>query len=151
MDRLQKTEIVNMCMVYRGDFVLVQDKIHEEWGGLTFPGGHVEMHESLTDAVIREVFEETGLTIRSPQLCGTKDWVNDDGSRYIVLFYKTDKFAGELRYSTEGNVFWMRMDELLADDRLALDMKDMVKAFTDDAFSEFFYYKNTGEWQYKIQ
>lgn len=151
MDRTQKTEIVNMCMVYRGDFVLVQDKIHEEWGGLTFPGGHVEMHESFTESVIREVFEETGLTIISPQLCGTKDWVNDDGSRYMVLFYKTDKFAGELRSSTEGDVFWMRMDELLGDDRLALDMKDMVKVFTDDAFSEFFYYKNKGEWPYKLQ
>ena len=42
---------------------LVQDKVHDEWGSLTFPGGHVEKEESFADAVIREVFEETGLTI----------------------------------------------------------------------------------------
>lgn len=105
MDRTQRTEIVNMCMIYSGELILVQDKINAEWGGLTFPGGHVEAAESLTDAVIREVFEETGLTVASPRLCGIKDWVNDDGSRYMVLFYKTDKFSGKLKPSCEGDVF----------------------------------------------
>ena len=151
MDRTQKTEIVNMCMVYKDGFVLVQDKIHNEWGGLTFPGGHVEISESFADAVIREVFEETGLTISCPILCGTKDWVNSDGSRYVVLFYKTDKFKGTLKSSSEGSVFWISLDELLSmDDRLALDMKDMIKIFCDDNLSEFFYYQEEGKWKYKL-
>ena len=152
MDRTQKVEIVNMCMVYKDGFVLVQDKIHSEWGGLTFPGGHVEIEESFSDAVIREVFEETGLTVASPMLCGIKDWVNDDGSRYMVLFYKTDKFEGELKSSEEGEVFWIQLDELLTmDDRLSLDMKDMIKVFLDDTLSEFFYYKENGEWFHKLK
>lgn len=152
MDRTQKTEIVNMCMVCKDDLVLVQDKVHDEWGGLTFPGGHVEKEEAFSDAVIREVFEETGLKIASPVLCGIKDWVNDDGSRYMVLFYKTDKFSGELKSSGEGAVFWMRLDEFLsAGDRLSLDMQDMVKVFLDDELSEFFYYKQNGEWLYELK
>lgn len=151
MDRTQKTEIVNMCMVYKEGLVLVQNKIHNEWGGFTFPGGHVEKDESFTDAVIREVFEETGLCVVSPVLCGIKDWVNDDGSRYLVLFYKTDKFSGELKSSNEGDVFWMPLDEFLSlNDRLSLDMKDMVKVFLDDSLSEFFYYKENGEWKYRL-
>lgn len=151
MDRTQKIELVNMCMVYQDGLVLVQDKVHNEWGGITFPGGHVEKDESFSDAVIREVFEETGLTITSPVLCGIKDWVNDDGSRYVVLFYKTDKFTGELTPSREGNVFWIQLDKLLTmDDHLALDMKDMIKVFLEDSLSEFFYYKNNGEWHYKL-
>ena len=142
MDRTQKTEIVNMCMVYNDDLVLVQDKTDEDYKGLCFPGGHVEIGESLVDAVIREVFEETGLDVVSPRLCGTKDWVNDDGSRYLALFYKTDKFSGEIRSSEEGNVFWMPLCELLSmGDRLSLDMLDMIKVFMDDDLSEFFYYK----------
>ena len=152
MERTQKTEIVNMCMIYKDGLVLVQDKIHDEWGGITFPGGHVEKDESFTDAVIREVFEETGLTITSPKLCGTKDWVNDDGSRYMVLFYKTDKFSGEIRSSVEGEVFWIPLEEmLLLENRLSLDMKDMVKVFVEDSLSEFFYYKENGEWKYCLK
>lgn len=151
MDRSQKTEIVNMCMVYKDDLVLVQDKIDSDYKGLCFPGGHVEINESLSDAVIREVYEETGLTISSPILCGTKGWVNDDGSRYLALFYKTDKFSGEVRSSEEGNVFWMRLDELLSKgDRLSLDMIDMIKVFMNDNLSEFWYYKENEQWKYRL-
>ena len=121
-------------------------KLTTNGGGLTFPGGHVEIDESFTDAVIREVLEETGLTVTSPMLCGVKDWVNDDGSRYMVLFYKADRFSGELNFSEEGEVFWVPLDELLSmNDRLALDMKDMIKVFLDDTLSEFFYYKENGQ------
>ena len=152
MDRTQMTEIVNMCMVYKDDCVLVMDKVHSEWGGLTFPGGHVEKDESFTDAVIREIYEETGLTVESPVLCGIKDWVNEDGSRYMVLFYKTDRFSGELRTSKEGEVFWLPLNELLSmNDRLALDMKDMIKIFLDDNLSEFFYYMEDGQWKYALK
>lgn len=152
MDRAQKTEIVNMCMVYRGGLVLVQDKVHKEWGGLTFPGGHVEWDESFADAVIREVREETGLTIEAPQLCGVKDWVNADGSRYLVLFYKTDRFSGELRSSEEGPVFWMELEELLhMDDRLAPDMEAMIQVFLRDDLSEFFYVRENGKWSYMLK
>ena len=85
-------------------------------------------------------------------LCGVKDWVNDDGSRYMVLFYKADRFSGELNFSEEGEVFWIPLDELLSmNDRLALDMKDMIKVFLDDTLSEFFYYKENGQWRYKLK
>ena len=152
MDRTQKTEIVNMCMVYNNDLVLVQDKTDDDYKGLCFPGGHVEIGESLVDAVIREVFEETGLTIVSPRICGTKDWINDDGSRYLALFYKTDKFSGEIRSSEEGNVFWMSLGDLLSmGNRLSLDMLDMIKVFMDDDLSEFFYYKENEKWYYKLK
>ena len=147
MDRTQRIELVNMCMIYQDGLVLVQNKVHNEWGGFTFPGGHVEATESLTDAVIREVFEETGLKIESPVLCGTKDWVNDDQSRYLVLFYKTDKFHGELKSSNEGNVFWMPLEDLLKSDaQLSPDMKEMIQVFLDDNLSEFFYYKENDKW-----
>lgn len=151
MDRSQKTEIVNMCMIYKDDLVLVQDKPDGEYKGLCFPGGHVEINESLSDAVIREVYEETGLNIMSPTLCGTKGWVNDDGSRYLALLYKTDIFSGEIRSSEEGDVFWMHIDELLSmGDRLSLDMIDMIKIFMNDNLSEFFYYKENRQWKYTL-
>ncbi len=62
-DYYEITELTNMCMVYDGTKVLVQDRVSKSWCGLAFPGGHVDKGESFSDAVIREIYEETGLTI----------------------------------------------------------------------------------------
>ena len=150
MARTEKVTITNMCMVYDNDKVLVQDRLDPKWSGITFPGGHVESGESFTDAVIREVYEETGLTIAAPQLCGIKDWPEKDGSRYIVLFYKTNQFTGKLQSSAEGKVFWTELDNL-PKLPLASDMQDMLKVFLDDSLSEFFYYQEDGIWKYMLK
>lgn len=138
MSRTETVTLTNMCMIYRGSQVLVQDRIDGDWSGIAFPGGHVEKGESLTDAVIREVWEETGLTIRSPQLCGIKDWINDDGTRYIVLLYKTDRFEGTLRSSDEGEVYWIEK-EALSSANLAKSMDKTLKVLLDDRLSELFF------------
>lgn len=70
MARTEKVIMTNMCMVFSENRVLVQDKTDDDYSGITFPGGHVERGESFTDAVIREVWEETGLKISEPKLCG---------------------------------------------------------------------------------
>lgn len=148
--RTETVTLTNMCMVYDGDKILVQDKIDKEWGGVTFPGGHVEKGESFTDAVIREVFEETGLTVSSPRLCGIKDWTRDDGTRYMVLMYKTDKFSGELHSSEEGQVYWVNKDDF-PKLKLAPTMEEYIKVFLDDDLSEFFFYKENGEWKIALK
>ena len=77
MDRTQKVELTNLCMVTDAQGrLLVEDRLDPVWGGLCFPGGHVEPGESFRDAVIREVREETGLTIENPRLCGIKQFDN---------------------------------------------------------------------------
>lgn len=150
MNRSVLTTITNMCMIYddKGN-VLVQDRDKKEYPGITFPGGHVEHGESLVESVIREVFEETGLSIENPEICGIKDWINDDGSRYIVLLYKTNKFSGELIPSEEGDVFWTKFEDI-SEDRLANDMKKMVEIFYNNEVSEFYYYKKDGKWENKL-
>lgn len=152
MAESEKVILTNMCMIYDGSRVLVQDRLDKKWKGLTFPGGHVEKQESFTDAVIREVKEETGLTIFSPQLCGIKQWPASETERYVVLFYKTDQFEGELKSSAEGEVFWMELDDFRESD-LARDMTDMLTVFLDDDKNEFYYYKDKAndEWKYVIK
>ena len=136
----ETVEFTNLCMVRDGDRVLVIDRKKEDWPGITFPGGHVEAGESFTEAVIREVKEETGLRIASPRICGMKDWV-EDGIRYVVLFYKTEKFDGELISSEEGEVWWEDLKEL-PNRNLSLEMEDMLRIFLEEDLSEFFYYQD---------
>ena len=66
----EKAEFTNMCMIYDGEGnILVQDRI-KSWCGIAFPGGHLELKESIVESVIREVKEETGLDISNLELCG---------------------------------------------------------------------------------
>lgn len=125
--------------------VLVQDRVDPDWQGLTFPGGHVEKGESFTDAAIREVYEETGLTVSNLQMCGIKDWIREDGTRYVVLLYKTNAFKGELVSSEEGRVYWVSLKEL-PKMKLADGMDIMLRLFLEDELSEQFFYKENGEW-----
>ena len=146
MARTETVTLTNMCMVTDGTKVLVQNRVDPDWSGYTFPGGHVEKGESFTDAVIREVREETGLTIQAPRLCGIKDWPEEDGSRYMVLLYRADRFTGTLMSSGEGEVSWVELDELRSLP-LADSMANMLRVFLEEDLSEQYYLqKPDGQW-----
>ncbi|MBQ8432658.1 MAG: 8-oxo-dGTP diphosphatase [Clostridia bacterium] len=143
----EKVIFANMCMVYdQNGNVLVQDRVDPKWPGITFPGGHVETGESFTDAVLREVFEETGLTIFSPCLCGIKDWIEEDGTRYVVHLYRAHQFQGDVIASEEGKVFWIPLCDL-PKYKLASGMELMLKVFCEEDLSEMFFCKRNGVWE----
>ena len=136
MARRETVVLTNMCMVYDNEGnILVQDRLDPDWPGVTFPGGHVEPGEAFTKAVIREVWEETGLTIEHPRLCGLKQFPEEDGTRYIVMLYKANRFSGELQSSREGKVFWIKRSEL-ENYPLPVSFDQMIRVFEDDSLGE---------------
>ena len=146
MARTEKVTFTNMCMITDGQGnVLVQDRIDPSWPGIAFPGGHVEIGESFVDAVVREVYEETGLVVSNLTLCGIKDWADTDGSRYCVTCYKTSSFSGEIRDSDEGKIFWTPLHSI-RQLKLCDNMKNMLRLFLDDSVTEHYFYNENGNW-----
>ncbi len=137
MRKTERVELTNMCMIQDGTRVLVEEKVGKWAGGITFPGGHIEKNEPIVDSVIREMKEETGLTIENPVLCGVKDWYNEDGSRYVVFLFRADRFSGDVVSSAEGRVFWMEINDILKSNWI-WHMDDLLKIMVDGAYSELF-------------
>lgn len=149
MSREEKCIFTNMCMICNGDNILVINRADPAWGGITFPGGHVECGESFVGSVIREVREETGLDIDRVKLCGIKQWTHRTGDfRYIVFFFKTDTFSGELRSSSEGNVFWINKKDL-KNYTLADGFDRMFEVFDSDELCENYHWFENDEWHSK--
>ena len=131
-----ETELCNMCMITDAEGrVLVQERLPKPsnpWSGLTFPGGHVEPGETVVASVIREVQEETGLTVSNLQNCGYIQWHNPiKQSQYFVFLFNTGTFSGELKDSPEGKVKWMTLDEMLAGN-LAPNMTKYLAVFQNE-------------------
>jgi len=134
--------ICNMTMVVNPEGkVLVLDRIKTSWPGLTFPGGHAEDGESFAASAIREVWEETGLTVSSVIPAGTVHWADKKtGHRYIEFLYRATSFTGTLSEGTaEGKVFWMDPEELRASTRLSPNFEHYLPLFLDGGYSELFF------------
>lgn len=151
MSRTEQAEFTTMCMIYDDNGnVLVQDRRDPDWPGVAFPGGHVERDESFVESIIREVREETGLIIKNPRLCGVKQFRDKNGSRYVVLLFKTNKYYGEISSSDEGEVFWVKRSDLY-NYKLSDYFIDMLQVFENDDLSECYYQKKEdGEWELKL-
>jgi len=89
-----------------------ENDIHEgKWNGL---GGKMEANESPEEAIIREVFEESGLKISNPKLKGiiTYPQTNNADEEWIVFVFTANKFSGDLIESNEGDLEWIKNSEI---------------------------------------
>lgn len=149
MKRTTNTVLTNMCMIENENGeVVVQDRVGK-WSGIAFPGGHVENGESFHASVIREIKEETGLTIKNIKLCGIKDWYDEKNDiRNVILLYKTNDFEGELLEDTyEGKVFWTEFDNI-KNLKTADGFVESLEVFKNDNINEFFFEEtNTDNWK----
>ena len=105
-----------LCYIEKDDSYLMLHRVKKEndynkdkWIGI---GGKIEECESPEDCVLREVKEETGLTLASYKYCGLVTFVSDNNfTEYMHLFY-SDDFSGSLIECEEGDLQWVKKDKM---------------------------------------
>lgn len=108
-----KIILTNMCMIYSNNQILVQNRIKNDWPGINFPGGHVENNEDIDCSVIREIKEETGLTLKEVECVGAINWLDEENDiRHLCILYRSNKFEGQLVSSNEGEMFWISLKDV---------------------------------------
>lgn len=145
MDRTERIELTTLCLVRRGDRILLQNRVKADWRGYALPGGHVEPGESIVDAVVREIREETGLHLRRVSLRGVKQFPIASG-RYVVFLFYSDDFEGELRSSGEGKVEWIDRDRI-AQLPTVDDFEELLTVIERNDLNEFLYIPQGNDWK----
>ena len=106
----------SLCYVYRGDDVLMLHRIkkqndinHDKWIGL---GGKFEEGESPEECMLREVREETGLTLTSWRYRGIVTFVCEGQEGEYMHLFTADAFEGEMTECDEGEPAWIPRKKL---------------------------------------
>ena len=87
------------------------DQSHDTWLGI---GGKFEDKESPEDCILREVLEETGLTLTSYQYRGIVTFVSDVWETEFMHLFTADAFTGTIRDCDEGELEWISKDRYLS-------------------------------------
>ncbi len=110
--------LTTLCYIEKDDSYLMLHRVKKEhdinkdkWIGV---GGHFEEGESPEDCLMREVREETGLTLNSFHFHGIVTFISDqdDGVVEYMCLYSSDDFSGELISCNEGNLEWVKKSKL---------------------------------------
>ena len=108
----QRSPLTTLCYIEKDDSYLMlhrikkkQDVNEGKWIGV---GGHFEENESPENCLLREVKEETGLTLTSWRFRGIVTFIAKGWPTEYMCLYTADGFEGTLRECDEGELAWWR-------------------------------------------
>ncbi len=100
-----------LCYVTRGDEVLMLHRVKkkndinkDKWIGI---GGKFEGQEAPEECLLREAYEETGLTLTSWRCRGVVTFLSDGCEGEYMYLFTADGFRGELKSCDEGDLQWV--------------------------------------------
>jgi len=97
------------CLLMLHRIKKVNDENQDKWIGV---GGKLEDKESPEDCLLREVREETGLTLTQYAYRGIVTFVSDRWPTEYMHLFTADSFEGELKQCDEGELEWLPWDML---------------------------------------
>ena len=103
--------ITTLCYIEHNNQYLMLHRVKKhhdmnegKWIGI---GGHVEEQETPEECLVREVKEETGLTLTSYLLRGLVTFLNSQYESELMCVYTADGYSGELMECNEGDLCWV--------------------------------------------
>ena len=105
-----------LCYIEKDDKYLMlhrtkkkNDINKDKWLGV---GGKIEERESPEECVIREVKEETGLTLKNYQLRGIVTYVSNKWETEYMYVFTANEFEGNLIKCDEGDFKWIEKEKM---------------------------------------
>jgi 8-oxo-dGTP diphosphatase len=115
---LRPTPTCCACIVHRGRLLLIQRANQPGKGFWSFPGGHIELGETIFEASVREVREEVGIEIEPLEVFQVYDWIARDNAgrlrfHYLVNYVRARYLSGEPRACDDAaQVRWVTESEI---------------------------------------
>jgi len=100
-----------------GQFLMVQESVHGQ-SVINQPAGHLEQHESLLQAVVRETLEETAWHFEPNALIGIYRWTHPQGMTYLRF-----SFTGNLLHEEKGRALDEGIEQAIWLDRESLQQR----------------------------
>ena len=111
-----KSNLTTLCYIENEDSYLMMHRVKKDkdinkdkWVGV---GGHFEDSESPEECLLREVKEETGLTLTRFKLRGIITFVTDVYETEYMFLYTADGYEGEMIECNEGNLEWVKKTDV---------------------------------------
>lgn len=117
MDRkTERSPLTTLCYIEKEESYLMLHRVKkkvdvnkDKWIGV---GGHFEKDESPEECLLREVKEETGLTLERWKFRGLITFVCERWNTEYMCLYTADKFSGEIKECDEGELVWVAKSKL---------------------------------------
>jgi 8-oxo-dGTP diphosphatase len=116
---MQGASLTTLCYIEKDNAYLMLHRVKKEhdinkdkWIGV---GGHFEPDETPEECLLREVKEETGLTLTSWLFRGLVTFLSNEWHTEYMCLYTADEYEGEMTECDEGTLEWVdksRLDEL---------------------------------------
>jgi ADP-ribose pyrophosphatase YjhB (NUDIX family) len=115
---MHPTDLTVAAVIERDDKFLLVEEYAMGRRVVTQPGGHIEANESPEQAVVREVFEESGVTVECRDMIGVYLWIHPQTrQQFLRIMYAAEYLDHDASIELDDGILgarWMTLDDIRA-------------------------------------